>query len=170
MKIPILSGIKRWDNFPIYVKVAFMENVSSGGKGTSGVPRTDQWRKRIGDAHRGKIISEEIRRKISESVKASGYVMSSEAREKIAAAHRGHKRSLGYRHTEEWKRQASIYRKGNKSRLGQTRSAEERLKVSLALSGRKQKIMVCPHCAKEGGGNAMKRWHFDKCGSAYRET
>jgi hypothetical protein len=22
---------------------------------------------------------------------------------------------------------------------------------------------ICPHCNKVGGGNSMKRWHFDKC-------
>lgn len=140
-------------------------NVSSGGKGIAGVPRTEEWRKKIGAAHRGKIVSDETRQKLSASVKASGYVISPEARAKIAETHRGHKRSLGYRHTDEWKHQASLSRKGNKSRLGQTRSAEERLKSSIALAGRKQETLICPHCFKEGG-NAMKRWHFDKCRSA----
>jgi hypothetical protein len=26
----------------------------------------------------------------------------------------------------------------------------------------KSKI-TCPHCGKEGGSNAMTRWHFDNC-------
>lgn len=28
---------------------------------------------------------------------------------------------------------------------------------------RSQPTVICPHCAKEGKQNAMKRWHFDKC-------
>jgi len=24
-------------------------------------------------------------------------------------------------------------------------------------------VVICPHCGKEGGLGAMKRWHFDKC-------
>ena len=36
------------------------------------------------------------------------------------------------------------------------------------LGGRKNKgrickRSICPHCNKEGGGNAMKQWHFDNC-------
>lgn len=26
-----------------------------------------------------------------------------------------------------------------------------------------QQKLVCPHCNKEGSGNSMKKWHFDRC-------
>ena len=29
--------------------------------------------------------------------------------------------------------------------------------------GRICKTSICPHCNKEGRGNAMKQWHFDNC-------
>lgn len=34
---------------------------------------------------------------------------------------------------------------------------------ALAATGKKRKIVMCPHCSKEGGEPAMKRYHFDKC-------
>lgn len=29
--------------------------------------------------------------------------------------------------------------------------------------GYKHKIVICPHCKKEGGKSVMDRWHFDNC-------
>lgn len=65
------------------------------------------------------------------------------------------------------------------SKSGETKSKEHRNKISNALSGRKlseetkvrmslskknlkQDKVSCPHCGKSGG-NAMYRWHFEKC-------
>jgi hypothetical protein len=31
------------------------------------------------------------------------------------------------------------------------------------MYGKKQKRVICPHCDKEGGIGAMKRYHFDNC-------
>jgi hypothetical protein len=137
-------------------------NQTIGGDGIIGAIRTDEWKKKIGDAHRGKTLTEEVRKKISESVKHSGYIPSVEARAKMSATHKGEKRSLGYRHTDEWKQNASIMRQGNKSRKGQKRSEREKALTSLAMKGRKQKIQTCPYCGKSGG-NAMKIWHFENC-------
>lgn len=137
-------------------------NMTDGGDGTSGHKRSDEWCAMMSSIHKGKIISQETRDKISASVKNSGYVPSEEARRKISETHKGKKRGLGYRHTDEWKAWASDYRKGNKSRLGQKRSPEERAKASASLSGRVQTKLVCPHCQKQGG-NVMRRHHFDNC-------
>ncbi len=30
------------------------------------------------------------------------------------------------------------------------------------MKGRKQKILICPHCNKQGG-TTMYRWHFNNC-------
>jgi hypothetical protein len=140
-------------------------NMTDGGDGLSGYKRTDEWRAMMSRVHKGKVISPEVRAKISASVKASGYTHSEEARRKMSEAHKGKQRALGYKHTEEWKAWSSIARKGNKSRTGQTRSPEERAKASASLSGRVQNILVCPHCLKRGG-NIMRRYHFDNCKQA----
>ena len=137
-------------------------NMTDGGDGTSGWIKTPEWREKVGAAHRGKVISKETRIKISESVKALGFMHTEEMRQQISAAHKGKKRSLGYKHTDEWKLEQKKWVTRNKSRLGQTRSKEEREKSSASLSGRIQTKIECPYCGK-AGGNAMKRWHFDNC-------
>jgi hypothetical protein len=137
-------------------------NLTDGGEGSSGCERTPEWREKIGAAHRGKQIPEKTRIKISESVRASGFVHTEEMRKKISATHKNKKRSLGYKHTDEWKSAQRERATGNKSRLGQTRSKEEREKASAALSGRIQTKIECPHCGKIGG-NAMRLWHFENC-------
>lgn len=68
---------------------------------------------------------------------------------------------------------------------GKSKSEEHRRKLSEALKGRKpspqtyigakeraqrligipHEIVTCPHCDKQGGIVAMKRWHFDNCKS-----
>lgn len=35
--------------------------------------------------------------------------------------------------------------------------------AALARTGVKFGIIACPNCGKEGGKNAIRRWHFDKC-------
>ena len=137
-------------------------NLTDGGEGTSGLVFTEEHKNKIGDAHRGKTMSEEARAKISASLKVSGFKHTPEMLEKMSKTHIGKKRSLGYKHTEEWKAEQSKRSKGNKSRTGQKRSEEEKMKQSLVMSGRIQKKVKCPHCNKEGG-NTMGRWHFDNC-------
>jgi hypothetical protein len=137
-------------------------NQTSGGEGTAGWIPTQECKCKIGNAHRGKIISDDVRKKISESVKKCGYKPSDEVRLKISNANLGKKRSLGYKHTKEFKDAMSKRLIGNKSRLGQTRSDKERKMVSIAMLGKPQPRHTCPHCGMVGG-NAMLRWHFDNC-------
>jgi hypothetical protein len=42
-------------------------------------------------------------------------------------------------------------------------SPESNKKRSAKLRGYKYKVLVCPHCGKEGGATSIKRWHFDNC-------
>ena len=53
---------------------------------------------------------------------------------------------------------------------GRVHSSQSRLNMSLAHIGKKGKrrIVCCPHCKKEGGANAMTRYHFDNCKSLYK--
>ncbi len=139
-------------------------NLTDGGDGTSGIRRTEAWKRMMSQVHSGKVIPEDVREKISASVKTSGFVHTDEMRKKMSETHKGQKRALGYKHTDEWKAAQSIRSAGNKSRIGQVRSEEERAKASASLSGRIQTKLECPHCGKIGG-NAMRRWHFDNCTS-----
>lgn len=63
----------------------------------------------------------------------------------------------GKSHTEESKQLIRV------KSLGKIRSEETRTKMSLSKKGKPMKKYVCPYCGKEGGGNAMKQWHFEKC-------
>lgn len=68
----------------------------------------------------------------------------------------------GRKHTEDHKR------KIGESSAGRTHSIETKLTLSVLMKTNtnglgKRKIVVCPHCGKSGGVNAMNRWHFDKC-------
>ena len=142
-----------------------LTNMTDGGDGIYGAIRHDEWKRKIGDAHRGKTLSAEVRKKISDSVKSSGYSHGPEQKKKISDANKGHARSAGYKHTNEWKEQNRIRMLGNKSRTGQKQSQEEKRKRSDSMTGRPQQKIECPHCGKIGG-NSMRRWHFENCKNA----
>jgi hypothetical protein len=137
-------------------------NQTDGGEGIAGWVKTPEWREKVGRAHKGKIISAEVRAKIAKSVTNSGYIHSDEARKKMSAAHKGHTYNLGRKQPEEERIKRGQSLKGNKSRTGQKRSIEERLLQSIAMKGRPQPSHICPVCGMSGG-NSMKRWHFDNC-------
>lgn len=141
---------------------AHLCNMTDGGDGTSGWIKTAEWREKIGRAHRGKVISQEVRDRISTAVRAAGYAHSDEARARMSQSRMGHTNNLGRKQPDEEKRKRAASLIGNKSRTGQTRSTAERLATSIAMSGRPQSILECPYCGKTGG-NAMRRWHFDAC-------
>ena len=135
-------------------------NLTDGGDGTAGWVKSNDWRKKVGAAHRGKTVSLETRKKISASL--TGFRHTGEAKANMSASRIGVQNTLGYKHSNETKLKMSAAHTGNKSRLGQTRSLEERAKASAALKGKPQAILVCPHCQKSGG-NTMRRYHFDNC-------
>jgi group I intron endonuclease len=57
------------------------------------------------------------------------------------------------------KRNGTPYVAGAAKRLS---DPEYRAKLSAACKGKRQ-VLKCPHCAVEGGGGNMRRYHFDKC-------
>lgn len=109
---------------------------------TRGIPRSAEIRKKISDAHKGKIISEEAKRKMSEAHK--GVKLSKEHRQRMSDSHKGHV------HSEETRRKISKAMKGKprkKASLetrrkmressprywkGKTRSPETCRKISIA--------------------------------------
>lgn len=135
-------------------------NMTDGGDGTSGWVKTPEWRRKVGAAHRGKVVSKETREKISKA--ATGYRHTENAKLKMSISRLGMQNTLGHKHSDATKQKMSDAHIGNKSRLGQTRSTEEKEKQSKSMQGRSQSIFTCPHC-QNTGGNAMKRWHFDNC-------
>ena len=105
-------------------------------KGKKLPPLSEERRRALAEFNRGKPRSEETRRKISE----------------------GH---MGKKLSEETKA------KLREINLGKTLSKETRQKMSETRKGKLQsKIkedVACPHCEIKGKGNAMYRWHFDRC-------
>ena len=59
-----------------------LANRAGGGHGASGYKRSEAWKKKVGDRHRGKVVSEETRTKISNA--QIGRRLSAETRAKIS--------------------------------------------------------------------------------------
>ena len=94
----------------------------------------------------GKKHTEKTREKIKKARAKQKINHSKETREKISRSNKG-------RLLTATQRQAVI--ESNKRRTGSKHNTHKN-------KGQKQKILVCPHCMKEGG-TTMYRWHFDNC-------
>ena len=126
-------------------------NIALGGGGCD-VPYTEKRRKKVSEANKGRIFSEEHKRNLSEARK--GNLHSEETRKKMSEVHKGRIFS------DESKRRMSI------STKGVPKSEAHKKKLSEARKGKTgitYKQIVCPHCNKIGAANAMPRWHFDNC-------
>jgi group I intron endonuclease len=70
----------------------------------------------------------------------------------------------GKSHTEEAKQ------KNREKHLGKRVSEETRSKMIASSSkGQMYPKTICPYCGKEGGGNAMAKWHFNNCKNKQHE-
>jgi group I intron endonuclease len=88
----------------------------------------------------------------------SGKKQSEETKLKISQKKKGYpSHRKGKTHSEESKQLLRL------KMLGKKISEETRLKMSLSKTGKPKEKYICPYCGKEGGGGAMKRWHFEKC-------
>jgi hypothetical protein len=120
-----------------------LHNRTDGGEGASGAIRSDETKKRMSEAGKGRIfseehmrklsvakknISEETRRKLSEVQK--GKILSEETRRKLSEVHKGKTPS------EETRRKMSEAHKGNTYCLGKNHSEETKKKMSEALKGK----------------------------------
>lgn len=75
-------------------------NITNGGDGASGLKHTEETKKKIADAHFGKICSEETKKRMSEAHR--GQTVSQEVREKISKANSGENNGMyGRTITEE---------------------------------------------------------------------
>ena len=119
----------------------------------------------------GVIVSEETRKKQSESIKRvhpnrgkpspnKGKIASEKTRKKQSEAKLGKKRKPFTEQTRDKIRQAKLG--SNNPSYGKTPSEGTKEKLRRANQGKKE-TFTCPHCGKTGGGGSMTRWHFDKC-------
>lgn len=119
----------------------------------------------------GVVVSEETRKKQSESIKKihpnrgkpspnRGKIASEETRKKQSESKLGKKRKPFTEQTRDKIRQAKIG--SNNPSYGKSPSEETREKLRQANQGKKE-TFTCPHCDKVGSGGSMSRWHFDNC-------
>lgn len=116
-----------------------------------------------GDSGYGHTHSDETKEKLR--VISSGRKHTESAKEKCRLA------KLGKKQSSEHLAKLSKVRKGktphNKGKpspfIGIPRPAECKKNIKHGIIEMCKIPRVCPHCGKEGHGNAMKRWHFDNC-------
>lgn len=74
------------------------------------------------------------------------------------------KTKIGRKHSEDRKAKitASLYARvlTPEAKLRMNHSG---MKASDETKAKMKAIIVCPHCGKSGGNQAMHRWHFDNC-------
>ena len=134
-------------------------NETEGGLG--GKP-SDEVRKKIGEANRGRPSkykgiprSEEIRARISLGRRGKNLgPLSKEHKNKISASNLDHSIS------EVTKQKIGL---ANRGRILGSLSEEQKQNLSNLMKRRPQRKIECPHCHKVGGLPAMHRWHFDSC-------
>ena len=142
-----------------------LHNMTNGGEGPSGAIRSEETRRKIGEAQ--KNISEETRRKMSEAGKGEknhnyGKSLSEETKRKMSDAHKNP--------SEETRRKIGEAHKGNTYCLGKTRSEETKKKISDANKGVKwwnngngntKMYKECPGPGWVAGRGKLKKNHKD---------
>ena len=124
-----------------------LRNRTNGGEGTSNP--SDETRRKIIESNKSRIVSEETKRKMSESSKNP----SEETRRKISEANKGSTRS------EETRRKMS--------ESGKVKIFSEEHKRKLSESG-KVKIFSEEHRKKIGSVTKGTKWWHDGCGNCKR--
>lgn len=125
-----------------------------------GKPLTEEHKRKIGEAGLGRTYTEERNRKISENKK--GIPRSEETKRKVSETRTGMK--VG-------KQEVVICpycnKSGGKTGMKLFHFDNCLFNPDVDLSKRKKiKILTCPHCGLEGAAFNMYRWHFDNCKQA----
>ena len=144
-----------------------------------GLKHSDETRKKISDARKGKTRSDETRKKISNSKKGKthsdetrqkmsdtqhGKTVSDETRKKMSDAANGKTRSTETRKKmSDAKKNMSIETRKKMSDAQKNRSDETRKKMSDVRKGIPQKTGQCPYCLKVCSLGNLSRWHLDNC-------
>ena len=161
-----------------------LRNLTDGGEGSSGAIRSDETRRKIGEASKnqseetrrkmseahkgenhhmyGKTASEETRKRMSEAKK--GKIFSEEHKEKISEANKGKNNpNYGKIHSEKTRRKISEANRGeNHHMYGKTHSEDSKNKMSEAKKG---KIFSEEHKEKISAAKKGVKWWNDCCGN-----
>ena len=134
-----------WEKYYIKelnTKAPYGYNLTDGGDGMSGYscpPRTEEWKEKQREAHKGKKLSEEHKKKISDANKGKKKPpVTEETRKKMSESRKGEKHWNYRKHlSDEHKNKIG---KGNK---GKHRSEEQKIKLSkLNRNGKSSKPIL----------------------------
>jgi group I intron endonuclease len=121
-------------------------NLTKGGNGSLGIKVSEEKRKKISESLKGKPKSKLHKQRLSESQR--GKILSESHRQALSESHKG---NIPWNVGQRYKHKNPIA----------SISEERKLQISLTLKN-KTKIQ-CPHCGLVGSPSAIKHWHFDKC-------
>jgi len=114
-------------------------NLTIGGEGSTGIRPSIETRRKIGEAHRGKITSKETRKKMSEAQK--GKTHSLETRRKISEGHKNPSEETRRKMSEAGRNISDeTRRKMSEAHKGKTLSLEHRKKIGDAHKGKKKRL------------------------------
>ncbi len=133
-------------------------NMTDGGDGNVNRICTTEFKEKLRNFHKGKLLTEQHKEKISNSSK--GKKISNEQKIKIS------KTLSGRKLTDEHKNNISKKMKGKfvgeqNPKFGKKLSDETKEKISLKSKNRKK--MLCPHCGRYIDITVINRYHFDNC-------
>tara|TARA_R110001606_G_scaffold727_3_gene2866 strand:+ start:104 stop:778 length:675 start_codon:yes stop_codon:yes gene_type:complete len=129
----------------------YLINKTDGGEGNNGWIVSEETRRKLSEASKGKTHTEETRKKLSEASK--GRIHTEESRRKMSELKKGRKRGS---FTEETKRKMSEAAKGK------IFTEDHRRKLSEASKNRP--FVKCIHCGKSSQQPSnINRWHNDNC-------
>lgn len=151
-------------------------NMTDGGDGRFGSTVSEETRRKMSESHisvndwsKGSSRSEEHRKIISERLKiqwANGdrKPHSEETKEKIRQSLIGRPGTwIGKKHSEESIEKMKKSHGTGKNNKGYGRKNSADTIKKMRESAKNRQTIKCPYCNKIGQYNAMKTWHFDNC-------
>lgn len=109
-------------------------------------PRSEETKRKMSEAFKGRVFSDGHKQKIRES--RTGSTASAETREKMSATRRGKPRP------------ASFSEKMSKKMKGENNPMYGK---TSPRKGIRDPVIICEHCGKEANKGNYRRWHGDKC-------
>lgn len=146
----------------------FMQERMSGSNNPMyGRTQSDETKKKISNANKGRKVSNETRQlqrkhRLGKSPGNKGKKHTPDALARIKAASQGENNPMhGRNHSEETKKKIGLKSIGRRPRLGVKLSPETKEKCSIAALNRSKK--ECPHCGKMVVPSNYARWHGNAC-------